>query len=128
MVISNVRKLVFFMIGFVFASPNALAGSCDKLLNEDALIACLNGELAAADKELNRTYSKFRESIGDSDRDALKVAETAWIKSRDSDCEFEGGSVSGGSAYQAIYVSCAIGRTKLRTKQLLEWTKIFPKR
>ncbi len=126
--INLLRHLVGVTALCVLVVPSSMAGSCDKLLNEDALKECLADELSAADKELNRMYARLREKIGDAERELLKQAEGIWIKSRDSDCEFEARSVSGGTAYQPVYLSCTISRTKARTKQLSDWTKVFKKR
>lgn len=112
----------------VLVVSNGWAGSCDKLLNVDALQECLANELLVADKELNRMYVRLRDNIGDAERDLLKQAESNWINSRDTDCEFEAESVTGGNAYQPVYMSCMISRTKARTKQLSAWAKVFKKR
>lgn len=82
----------------VVALP-AVAGPCDKLLNEEALTACLDNELNVADNELNRVYSKSKAKMGEENREPLRKTQLGWIRSRDSDCEFEADSVGSGSAY-----------------------------
>lgn len=106
----------------------AMAGPCDKVSREDLLQECLNGELAAADKALNRAYTQLRNGLDDDNREMLKKAELDWIKSRDSDCDFDAQRVSGGTAYIAINLSCLIDQTRARTKRLAQWEKQFPKR
>lgn len=113
---------------FAFVVPNSIAGSCDNILNEDIIKKCLADDLSAADKELNRVYIRLRESIGNTEGELLKQTEITWINLRNSDCEFEAQSVSGGTAYQLVYLSCLISQTKIRTKQLSDWTKLFKKR
>lgn len=107
-------------------NTNTKAGPCDALVREDALNACLTNELSRSDKELNVVYGKFRGVLDARDREKLKASQSAWIKSRDSDCGFEVESVSGGSAYQSVYLSCMIDHTQQRTRQLVEWAKQFP--
>jgi uncharacterized protein YecT (DUF1311 family) len=126
------KKLTLLVVGLLVClltfAPFAEAAPCGKLLNEDALNECLSDELSLADKELNQTYANFRGKLTDTDRDLLKAAEAAWIKSRDNDCDFEAASVAGGTAYQSIYLTCMATRTKQRTKQLADWAKTFGKR
>ena len=70
-------------------------------------------------------YARLREKIGNAERALLKNAGAACIKSRNSDCEFESQSVSGGTAYHAVYLSWIVSRTKTWTKQLSGRVKIF---
>lgn len=120
-----VRRTVALAVFQVVVALPAIAGPCDKVLNEEALTACLNNELNIADKELNRVYSTFKVKLEEANRERLRKTQLVWIRSRDSDCEFEAESVGSGSAYQAVNLSCLIKKTRQRTKQLEEWKKIF---
>lgn len=122
------NKLIFIIFMATTFATYAKTTPCAKLLNEDAVNACLRSELSQADKELHQSYLSFHEKLTDSNRDLLKETEAAWLKSRESDCEFEAASVTGGSAYQSIYLSCVTIRTRLRIKQIIDWRKQFPMR
>jgi uncharacterized protein YecT (DUF1311 family) len=103
----------------------ALADSrCGKIERQDELNQCLGAELASADKALNSAYGELRRMLPLERQELLKKAETSWISLRDKDCEFEASAAAGGTAYQALLLSCQLEATKARRRLLQEWRHV----
>ena len=79
---------------------------------------CANKEYLAADAELNKVYKQLTEKLDDAQRARLKDAETAWLKYRDSNCEYESSFYLGGSIRPAIHSFCLARMTSERTDEL----------
>lgn len=74
-----------------------------------------------ADKKLNQVYKQLLPKLSKSRQQKLISAQLAWIKFRDSSCEFERSAYEGGSIAPAIYSACLEETTKQRTQQLREY-------
>ncbi|WP_375472220.1 lysozyme inhibitor LprI family protein [uncultured Nostoc sp.] len=64
-------------------------------------------------QQLLTTLKSFR-------KQKLIAAQLAWIKFRDTNCEFQRSRYEGGSIAFTIYFGCLENITKLRTQQLQE--------
>ncbi|MDZ8260217.1 lysozyme inhibitor LprI family protein [Nostoc sp. ChiQUE01b] len=53
----------------------------------------------------------------------LIASQVAWIKFRETSCEFEISRTEGGSIAPTIYFGCRENSTKLRTQQLQDYLK-----
>ena len=82
---------------------------------------CQGREYKKADAALNVVYKQLMAKIDDEgERTALKVAQQAWIKFRDAECEFESYQNKGGTIYPLVYSGCLKVLTQERSKQLRE--------
>ena len=82
---------------------------------------CAHREYEAADAELNKVYNQLAAKLADQEQRAqLKAAELAWIKYRDSTCEFESSQYKGGTMRPMIESFCLTRVTKARTAELKE--------
>lgn len=79
---------------------------------------CAGRDYRAADALLNQTYKRLMAVLDDEEKAQLKEAQTAWLKYRDSNCEFEGDQYKGGSMRPAVYASCLATMTTKRTTEL----------
>lgn len=70
------------------------------------------------DARLNAEYRQLMSRYSAGDRAALQAAERAWLKYRDSDCQYEFLGVEGGSARPMIYSMCLQELTAERLKHL----------
>ena len=85
---------------------------------------CAGKEYKQADVELNRVYKQLISKLGDEGhKAALKNAQQAWIRYRDTNCEYEGYLNRGGTIYPVIYTGCLTRMTKERTTELRELMK-----
>jgi uncharacterized protein YecT (DUF1311 family) len=85
---------------------------------------CSAKKYKQADDELNKTYQQLMSKLDDDGhRTSLKTAQQAWLKYRDSNCDFESYLNRGGSIYSVIVTECMSAMTTSRTKELKEQIK-----
>jgi uncharacterized protein YecT (DUF1311 family) len=80
---------------------------------------CAGKEYKQADAELNKAYKQVMSKLDDEGHQAaLKIAQQAWIKYRDTNCEYESYLNQGGTAYSVVHTGCLTRMTKERTAAL----------
>ena len=79
---------------------------------------CARREYEAADAELNKVYGRLAAALDAEDKALLKASELAWIKYRDSTCEFESSQYKGGTMRPMIESFCLTRVTKARAAEL----------
>nr|WP_242044813.1 lysozyme inhibitor LprI family protein [Anabaena azotica] len=84
---------------------------------------CSQLSYESADKKLNQVYKQLLPKLERPRQQKLIAAQQAWIKFRDSSCEFERSAYEGGSIAPSVYVICLERLTKQRTQQLQEYLK-----
>jgi len=101
-------------------NPNPCANATTTVEMDD----CVGKEYRKVDAELNRVYKQLMAKLEDEgEKAALKTAQQAWLKYRDSNCEFESYENKGGTIYPIVYTSCLSAMTNTRTKELRELLK-----
>jgi uncharacterized protein YecT (DUF1311 family) len=75
---------------------------------------------------LNQVYQQLIPTLSGSRKQKLITAQQAWIKFRDTNCEFERSAYQGGTVAPAIYFGCLEQTTQQRTQQLQEYLKPYP--
>ncbi|MBD0387838.1 MAG: lysozyme inhibitor LprI family protein [Nostoc sp. C3-bin3] len=100
--------------------------NCNNPQTQTAINQCANLSYQNADKKLNRVYQQLLSTLKTSRKQKLIAAQLAWIKFRDTNCEFERSKYDGGSIAPTIYSGCLEDTTKLRTQQLQEYLKSDP--
>lgn len=73
-----------------------------------------------ADAELNKVYGQLMKAAGTTERVKLRAAQLAWIKFRDTHCDYESVGNKGGSIYPMVVSFCLAKVTDDRVKQLQE--------
>ena len=94
--------------------------SCEDPQTQAEINICARRAFEAADAELNRAYGQLASQLEGGQRAKLKAAETAWLKYRDANCEYEAGAYEGGSMQPAVISSCLERMTKARAAELRE--------
>lgn len=97
--------------------------NCNNAQTQAAINECTNLSYQNADKKLNRVYQQLLSTLESSRKQKLIATQRAWIKFRDTNCEFERSAYEGGSIAPSIYSGCLENTTKLRTQQLQEYLK-----
>jgi len=105
---------------FVFAqAPRKEPEPCAEAQTQADMNICWGKEYKSADERLNQVYRQFMNKLGDDEEKAqLKNAETAWLKYRDTNCDFVGDQYKGGSIRPMIVAICLADATNNRTKEL----------
>lgn len=121
------RSLLAFVLSCAALSATADAARrrkakdpCDDAQSQAEMNMCAAAKFKAADAELNRVYNRLASKLGEdsAQRDRLKAAETAWLKYRDDNCDYESSFYEGGSIRPLIHSSCLERMTKARTAEL----------
>lgn len=90
--------------------------------------ACAYEAFQSADKQLNILYKKRMTQLETHEKEypgefkpiiqKLKLAQTAWLKFRDADCEYEAFQYEGGSMQPLVNSSCLEAKTKQRIEDI----------
>ncbi|MCC5649613.1 lysozyme inhibitor LprI family protein [Nostoc sp. XA013] len=100
--------------------------NCNNPQTQTAINECAKLSYQNADKKLNQVYQQLLPTLERSRKQKLIAAQLAWIKFRDTNCEFERSKYEGGSIASSIYSGCLENTTKLRTQELQEYLKSDP--
>lgn len=107
---------------FLFSVPSASGRGqkppCSDLDTQTEMNICAGKEYKAADASLNRVYQQLVKMLEPGEKLQLKEAQTAWIKYRDTNCEFVADQYKGGSIRPMIYGLCLADVTRNRTSEL----------
>ncbi|MBW4451637.1 MAG: lysozyme inhibitor LprI family protein [Nostoc indistinguendum CM1-VF10] len=97
--------------------------NCNNPQTQTAINQCAKLSYQNADKKLNQVYQQLLPTLERSRKQKLIAAQLAWIKFRDTNCEFERSKYEGGSIASNIYSGCLENTTNLRTQELQEYLK-----
>jgi uncharacterized protein YecT (DUF1311 family) len=93
-------------------------GPCTNPETQAEMNQCAAQAYKAADAALNRVYQRLAAMLNDNEKAQLKEAQSAWLKYRDSNCEFVADQYKGGTMRPMIYGYCLADITKKRTGEL----------
>ncbi|MFN6540118.1 MAG: lysozyme inhibitor LprI family protein [Nostoc sp. EkiNYC01] len=97
--------------------------NCNNAQTQTQINECSRLSYQNADKKLNAAYQQLLPKLDRTRKQKLIAAQQAWIKFRDTTCEFEKSEYEGGSIAPTIYFGCLENTTKERTQQLQEYLK-----
>ena len=100
--------------------------NCNNPQTQIAINECAKLSFQNTDKKLNQVYQQLLPTLETFRKQKLIAAQLAWLKFRDTNCEFERSRYEGGSIAPSIYSGCLENTTKLRTQQLQEYLKSDP--
>jgi len=92
--------------------------NCNNPQTQSEMNICASIAYQNADRKLNQVYRQLLPKLSASRKQKLISAQQAWIKFRDSSCEFERSAYEGGSIAPMIYGFCLANVTEQRTKDL----------
>ena len=84
---------------------------------------CSEQEFKVADKQLNITYRQLTNKLDKDQKEILVVAQRAWLKVRDNDCEFEQYYNRGTTGWVNDLFECKTRKTNERIRQLESFAK-----
>ena len=100
---------------------------CSNPTTQTDMTICAGRSAKASDRQLNIAYKQvqqhYRSNDSQTSRDRLNdltTAQLAWIKYRDTTCNWKASKFSGGSIAPMIYVGCLDRLTQQRTQDLLD--------
>jgi uncharacterized protein YecT (DUF1311 family) len=92
--------------------------NCNNPQTQSEMNICASIAYQNADRKLNQVYRQLLPKLSASRKQKLISAQQAWIKFRDSSCEFERSAYEGGSIAPMIYGFCLADVTEQRSKDL----------
>jgi uncharacterized protein YecT (DUF1311 family) len=92
--------------------------NCNNPQTQSEMNICAGIAYQNADRKLNQVYRQLLPKLSAARKQKLITAQQAWIKFRDSSCEFERSEFEGGSIAPMIYSNCLADVTEQRTKDL----------
>ncbi len=92
--------------------------NCNNPQTQSEMNICASIAYQNADRKLNQVYRQLLPKLSAARKQKLITAQQAWIKFRDSSCEFERSAYEGGSLAPMIYGFCLANVTEQRTKDL----------
>jgi uncharacterized protein YecT (DUF1311 family) len=116
-----------FAIGVVFVcllvvapafGQRAKKAPCSDADTQAAMNICAGQEYRTADAALNRAYQQLVAKLDTEEKSQLKEAQTAWLKYRDTNCDFVADQYKGGSIRPTILGLCLADVTRNRTAEL----------
>ncbi|PNG26867.1 lysozyme inhibitor LprI family protein [Methylocella silvestris] len=112
--------MIAFCLFATLSGMNARAEDCSAAATQAAMNDCANTALKNTDAELNAIYRDLIGRLKNSEdsKQALIVAQRAWLQFRDGECAFAASAVSGGSIYPTIVANCRNALTADRVKAL----------
>jgi len=114
-------KWVSWSVALLFLGFTLADGSADQeepIQTQADRNAIAAQDYQAADAELNQSYEALISLLEGEERQMLIKAETAWIKYRDAEAEFEAYGWTGGTAYPLIYMSSLTSLTQSRIDEI----------
>ena len=91
---------------------------CEDAQSQADMNICWGNEYKKADASLNKTYQQLAAMLDAEQKAQLKTVETAWLKYRDTNCEFVADQYKGGSIRPMIAAICLADVTNNRTTEL----------
>ena len=91
---------------------------CSKAETQSEMTICWGKEYKAADATLNQVYRQLVAKLEEEEKAQLKEAQTAWLKYRDTNCDFVADQYKGGTMRPMIAAMCLADMTKDRTTEL----------
>src|SRR6478736_2046222 len=109
--IESMKLFVVLLIAFAAMSISVSAQKpkpkpCEDAQTQADMNICWGNEYKKADARLNQTYQQLAAMLDDEEKAQLKTAETAWLKYRDTNCEFVADQYKGGSIRPMIAAIC----------------------
>lgn len=92
--------------------------NCNNPQTQTEMNICAGIAYRNADRKLNQVYQQLMPKLPASRRQRLIAAQQAWIRFRDTSCDFETTAVAGGTMAPMIYGGCLARVTEQRIKDL----------
>jgi len=79
---------------------------------------CLESEFNVANQRLDLAYKHYLEIYSDKQRELLQIAQEAWNRYRDAQCEASAATFSGGTMESTEFIACKLKLTQERLEEL----------
>ena len=115
--------ILWLTVTSISAQKQKKPDPCANPQTQTEMTQCAADAYKAADAVLNQVYRQLVAKLDDDEKAQLKEAQTAWLKYRDTNCDFVADQYKGGTMRPMIYAGCLADVTKNRTSELREQIK-----
>jgi len=115
--------LILLTFGTAVGQGNKKSDPCADAQSQAEMNICAGKEYKAADATLNEVYRQLVSMLDNEDKSQLKEAQTAWLKYRDTNCEFVADQYKGGTIRPMIHGLCLADMTRNRATELKDQIK-----
>ncbi len=120
------RLLCFGAALYLLAGPPVLGvaqavetvADCKNATTTAAMRVCENARFQRAEQELNAVYQDLVKQLDDGQREKLRLAESAWLRFREANADFQADAVRGGTLAPLIKVTVLADMTQARAAEL----------
>jgi uncharacterized protein YecT (DUF1311 family) len=106
--------------------PSATGEDCRNASTTSAMRTCENTRYDAAERELNATYQNLLQTLGNVQKQKLRIAQRAWLRFRDANADFQATLAQGGTLSPLLKLGSLTDKTKARTSELKQATLTAP--
>lgn len=92
--------------------------NCESPTTTVEMNICASQKYQATDRKLNRVYRQLQSKLNGKQKQRMTNAQLAWIKFRDTNCDYESGQFEGGTMASQVGTYCLATMTEKRTKEL----------
>jgi uncharacterized protein YecT (DUF1311 family) len=110
--------IALVLVSITIAGQKPKPKPCEDAQTQADMNICWGNEYKKADAKLNQTYQQLAAMLDDDEKAQLKNAENAWLKYRDTNCEFVADQYKGGSIRPMIAAICLADVTSNRATEL----------
>src|ERR1044072_490442 len=110
--------LLLILCATILSQNQEKKDPCADAQSQAEMNMCWGKEYKAADAKMNKTYQDFMSKLDESEKVQLKNAQLAWLKYRDTNCEFVADQYKGGTMRPTIAAICLAEVTHAGAKEL----------
>ncbi len=109
---------LFVLIAVVGVDAQKKPEPCADAQSQAEMTICWGNRYKASDAKLNQVYRQFTAKLDDDEKTQLKTAQNAWLKYRDTNCDFVADQFKGGTMRPMVAAMCLTEITDNRSKEL----------
>jgi uncharacterized protein YecT (DUF1311 family) len=110
--------LLLILCATILSQNQEKKDPCADAQSQAEMNMCWGKEYKAADAKMNKTYQDFMSKLDESEKMQLKNAQLAWLKYRDTNCDFVADQYKGGTMRPMIAAICLADVTNARVNEL----------
>jgi uncharacterized protein YecT (DUF1311 family) len=125
------RAMLTAIIQFAAVGASAAALDCEKAMSTPDVNECAAIELKAVEEKLNQVYQRTLKALDEDGKESVEarqkliVAQRAWVKFREADCDAVYQRRIGGTIRTIMYIGCMQGHAKERIKALEDFAQSY---
>jgi uncharacterized protein YecT (DUF1311 family) len=117
-VLFKILTLVVFLSAVTWATGQDETVPCSSATTNAAMQSCESRRYAVEDHVLNAVYLNLMKKLDNVGRKKLRLSQTAWLRFRQSNSEFEADAARGGTLAGVVKITVLADMTRARVAEL----------